>query len=156
MESHPVDQIFEYCQISHRKVFNVAFMRVFCFVWVTFFTEVAKDNIHLKIVWQYFAFIFPNVFRRQLHFPGNYVIVILNKGCVKHNSANCSAAGVSENYFCIPPHREGHFLFFIQIHNNPPFMLLLFVSLARSVTVNKLDIHAVAVVNIKTGVTSPV
>jgi len=47
-----------------------------------------KDYVHLEVILKYLAFVLPDIFRGQFHFPSNYIVTVLLEGCVEHYSAN--------------------------------------------------------------------
>ena len=119
-------------------------------------TEVTESYEHFEIVLQHFSFVFADVFRRKFHLAGNDIVSVLNERGVEHQSTNSCAFRVFEYYFCVATHRKGHHLFFSQIHDDPPLVCLLLVSLTWLMTVNELHIHSIAVINVKTRFTTTV
>ena len=123
-------------------------------VGVASLTKVTESYEHFEIVLHYLCFGCSAVFGRKLHLASNDIVSVLNERGVEHQPTNSSASRVLKYYLCVAPHCERHHLFLSQIHDDPPLVCLLLVSLTWSVTVNKLHIHAVAVINVKTRFTT--
>jgi hypothetical protein len=98
-------------------------------------TEILKLKIYNKIVWNYFAFVLPYIFGRQLHFARMYVISILNECRIEHDpeqSCFIHNSTVFKYNLGIASHCKRIHLCFRKFKSNI-LMLLLIKSLVRSV-----------------------